>query len=384
MMGLLLMLCVFCCPLVLSESGDDDTPDGDPDWNVTCSSSLSFSQNNLTCYLNDESIEGVLILCSETDEIKCTNPSQGPHGFTFSNLQALVKYKLQIKPGNDVIKENIKLTKIVKLPAPQIKIANYMKDSKDIFISIQQNHDFVKTSEFQVKVLRDKLVVKNFTTPNKNVTISREIIGEDGVYDICVRVKPSGYFDGMWSEWSPKASFTIEGFGATVKPRLDPLMVTYIIIFVSLVFIISFVALQWKTHIKGYIKPNIPHPKTTLAQIHRGKEGFPYIFSPEIFGDVFIHRVDYDEKSSAPDLQESLDERRYSQASSASSRSTVVCELDTTGAELLSREQSHLKIRLLNESDFSNERREGGSEGVLQRECKEEAYVTMSSLFKTQ
>lgn len=384
MMGLLLMLCVFCCPLVLSESGDDDTPDGDTDWNVTCSSSLSLSQNNLTCSVNDESIEGILILCSETDEIKCTNASQGPHGFTFSNLHIMGTYKLQIKPGNDVIKENIMLTKIVKLPAPQIKIATYMKDSEEMFISIQQNHDFVKTSEFQVKVLRDKLIVKNFTTPNKNVTISREIIGGDGVYDICVRGKPSGYFNGMWSEWSPKASFTIEGSAATVKPRLDPLMVTYIIIFVSLVFIVGFVALQWKTHIKGYIKPNIPHPKTTLAQIHRGKEGFPYIFSPEIFGDVFIHRVDYDEKSSAPDLQESLDERRYSQASSASSRSTLVCELDTTGAELLSREQSHLKIRLLNESDFSNERAKGGSEGVLQRECKDEAYVTMSSLFKTQ
>lgn len=80
-----------------------------------------------------------------------------------------------------------------------------------------------------------------------------------------------------------------------------------------------------------------------------------------------------------------MDERCYSQASSADSRSTSVCEMDTNAVEPPAEEQSHLKIGLLSESDFPEET-EGGSEGVtaLQQKCKEEAYVTMSSLFKIQ
>lgn len=94
--------------------------------------------------------------------------------------------------------------------------------------------------------------------------------------------------------------------------------------------------------------------------------------------------MDYvDEKPSAEELQEGLEEHCYNQASSADSRSTSVCEMDMNAAELLTREQSHLKIGLLSESVFPGERGEGGSV-PLKRECKDEAYVTMSSLFKTQ
>lgn len=96
--------------------------------------------------------------------------------------------------------------------------------------------------------------------------------------------------------------------------------------------------------------------------------------------------MDYvDEKPTAEEFQEGLDERRYSRVNSKDSLSTSVCEMDTNMAELLPREQSHLKIGLSSESDFPEERK-CVSEGVtaLQRECKDEAYVTMSSLFKTQ
>ncbi|KAL0162771.1 hypothetical protein M9458_042167, partial [Cirrhinus mrigala] len=105
---------------------------------------------------------------------------------------------------------------------------------------------------------------------------------------------------------------------------------------------------------------------------------------PEIFSDVFIHRVDYvDEKPCAPESQDDLDEHCYSQASS--SRASV-SEMDMKADECLPREQSHLKIRLLDESDLSKDSENGSSQSITspQRECKDEAYVTMSSLFKTQ
>ncbi len=60
--------------------------------------------------------------------------------------------------------------------------------------------------------------------------------------------------------------------------------------------------------------------------------------------------------------------------------------MDMKADDCLPREQSHLKIRLLDESDLLKESEHGSSQSVTapQRECKDEAYVTMSSLFKTQ
>lgn len=113
-------------------------------------------------------------------------------------------------------------------------------------------------------------------------------------------------------------------------------------------------------------------------------QGLPFTFSPEIFSDVFIHRVDYvDEKPSDPELEDSLDECCYSQTSSSNAS---VSEMDMNSEERLPKEQSHLKIRLLDESDLSKGRENSSFQGVMapQRECKDEAYVTMSSLFKTQ
>ncbi|RXN27018.1 interleukin-7 receptor subunit alpha-like isoform X2 [Labeo rohita] len=216
----------------------------------------------------------------------------------------------------------------------------------------------------------------------RNVSVSKERLGGDGFYYTRVRAKPAGYFDGNWSEWSSNVSFTIKSSSfTTTEKNFDLPKVGYIMTFVVLMLIIAFATLRWRTQIKDYITPNIPHPKATLAQMHRG---LPFTFSPEIFSDVFIHRVDYvDEKPCAPEPQDDLDEHCYSQASS--SRASV-SEMDMKADECLPKEQSHLKIRLLDNSDLSKDSENGSSQSITspQRECKDEAYVTMSSLFKTQ
>lgn len=112
-------------------------------------------------------------------------------------------------------------------------------------------------------------------------------------------------------------------------------------------------------------------------------QGLPITFSPEIFSDFFIHRVDYvDEKPSALEFEDGLEECCYSQTSSLN---TSLSDMDIND-ERPPREQSHLKIRLLDESDLSKGSENSGHQGETapQRECKDEAYVTMSSLFKTQ
>ncbi|XP_051536337.1 interleukin-7 receptor subunit alpha-like [Myxocyprinus asiaticus] len=378
MAGVLWMLFVIC-PFVLSESGDDYLPDGEI---VTCSSSLTLRQTDLTCTLNNEHIEEVkrATLCKMRDKRQCTNATLGPQYFTFQNLVKLLEYELSVNMGEENIKKSINLTQLVKIPVPEIKNAAYREDTEEGVISIEHKHDFVKNPKFEVEILGGKLANKCFTTENRDFAISRDRLGGDGDYSIRVRAKPMGFFDGDWSEWSLRANFTIK----TAAGNLGPPNVTYIIITISviLVFIIALGALRWRTEIKGYITPNIPHPKATLAQMHSAREGLPFAFSPEIFGDVFIHCVDYaDEKPSTAE-----DEHRYSQEISASSRPASVCEINTKADEWLPRELSHLKIRLLDELDFSKEIESGGSQAVMapQRECKDEAYVTMSSLFKTQ
>ncbi|KAL1252992.1 hypothetical protein QQF64_017685 [Cirrhinus molitorella] len=375
---------VVFCPLVLSESGDNDWSDKE----VTCTSTLTINQSNLTCSLSDEPFEEVkfIKLCKmqgEGSTNDCKNAIPGRQNFTFKDLIVTAQYELHLR--DVVIEKNIVLSKIVKIPAPKINRATYMEGTEEVSIGFEHSHEYVKSPQFQVEIWGDKLADKPIHTiiEFRNFTISRDRFGEDGVYYTRVRAKPAGFFNGTWSEWSSNASFTINSSSVTTtENNFDLPKVGYIITSLGiLILIISLGTLRWKTQIKDYITPNIPHPKATLAQMHRG---LPFTFSPEIFSDVFIHRVDYvDEKPSAPELQDDLDEHRYSQASS--SRASV-SEMDMKADECLPREQSHLKIRLLEESDLSKDNENCSSQSVRapQRERKDEAYVTMSSLFKTQ
>uniref|UniRef100_A0A673FW91 Interleukin-7 receptor subunit alpha-like n=1 Tax=Sinocyclocheilus rhinocerous TaxID=307959 RepID=A0A673FW91_9TELE len=248
-----------------------------------------------------------------------------------------------------------------------------MEDTEEVFIWFEHIHEYVKNPEFQLEIWRDEIPIRPIIK-YRNYSISRDRLVGDGVYYTRVRAKPWDFFAGDWSEWSSNATFTI-------TKKNFPKVGFIITFFVILVLIIGLGTLRWRAHIKDYITPNIPHPKATLAQMQRG---LPFTFSPEIFSDVFIHRVDYvDEKPSSTELQDGLDECRYSQASSSR---TSVSEMDMKADGCLPREQSHLKIRLLDESDLLKESEHGSSQSVTaaQRECKDEAYVTMSSLFKTQ
>ncbi|KAF4098580.1 interleukin-7 receptor subunit alpha [Onychostoma macrolepis] len=379
MADVLWMLFVVSCPLVLSESGDY----GDSLDDVPCTSTMTLSQSNLICSLDEPTEEfKFLTLCKmEGSGKKCINGTKRPRDIIFENLIVTAKYELYL--GNEVIKKDIDLSKIVKIPAPEMKRATYMEDTDEVFIWFNHSHGYVKAPRFQLEIWRDKPADKPIrpVIDYLNFSISRDRLVGDGVYYTRVRAKPCNYFDGDWSEWSSNASFTIKSSTVPTTEKNFPMVGFIITFFVILVLIICLGTLRWRAHIKDYITPNIPHPKATLAQMHRG---LPFTFSPEIFSDVFIHRVDYvDEKPSSPELQDGLDERRYSQASSSR---TSVSEMDMKADECLPREQSHLKIRLLDESDLLKESEHGSSQSVMapRRECKDEAYVTMSSLFKTQ
>uniref|UniRef100_A0A8C1JHD6 Interleukin 7 receptor n=1 Tax=Cyprinus carpio TaxID=7962 RepID=A0A8C1JHD6_CYPCA len=395
MAGVLWMLLVVFCPLVLSESGDDDGSDKD----VTCTSTLTLKQSNLTCSLNYEPAEEVFTRLCKTEGIKeCKKATFGPGEITFQDLGVLGEYTLQIR---DEIFETIKLSKIVKIPAPEMKLATYMEDTEDVFIWFEFSHDYVRKPKFELEIWGDKLEEPmSLTITYQNFSISRERLGGDGLYYTRVRAKPVEFFDGSWSEWSSNASFTMKSW-----------LHHHLLCRSGAHHCFGDLAME-NTHKRlHYTKHPTPegnsctnaqgnsiyHVCCCFIEIKHGTlsililtffffrfQGLPFTFSPEIFSDVFIHRVDYvDEKPSGPELQDDLDEQRYSQASSSS---TSLSEMDMKADEWLPRDQSNLKIRLLDEPDLLKERENGSTQSTTapRRECKDEAYVTMSSLFNTQ
>ncbi|TRY99615.1 hypothetical protein DNTS_004814 [Danionella cerebrum] len=342
---------------VLSESGDDDLLAKE----VICTSTLALTQHALSCYLDDDPVEEITFasICKQYQRHQCTNATLKAQYFTFENLQNF-RNELQVHLRD------------VSIPAPEIKQATDMNDAGEIFIWFEHNHPYVLKPKFQVEIWgaepANKLIT--FKIDYRNFSISRDRLGGDGLYYTRVRAKPVEYFDGDWSKWSSNVSFSVRTHD---KPSLNiPIIISMVLVF--LLLFSGFGVFKYRIQIKDYITPSIPHPKATLAQMERAKGGLPFAFSPEIFRDVFIHRVDYvKEKPQDPQLQASLDELPYSWS---------VCEMDTNLDVQFPKEQSHLKIRLLNESELSKETETSGQ--TPRQECKDEAYVTMSSLFKTQ
>lgn len=209
MAGVLWMLFVVFCPLILSESGDDDWSEKE----VTCTSTLTLKQSNLTCSLNDEPNDEVKFatLCKKSEIKTCTNATLGPQDFTFENLTIINIYKLKVHTGEGVIEKDIILRKIVKIPAPGLKLATYTEDTEEVSICIEHSHGYVLNPSFQVEIWGDKPAKKHIrrTIEHKNFNIHRDLFGGGGVYYTRVRAKPVGYFDGDWSEWSSTANFTI-------------------------------------------------------------------------------------------------------------------------------------------------------------------------------
>lgn len=47
----------------------------------------------------------------------------------------------------------------------------------------------------------------------KQISIGRDKLRDSVIYNVRVRAKPVGYFDGNWTEWSTVKSFKVKGKG---------------------------------------------------------------------------------------------------------------------------------------------------------------------------
>ncbi|KAI4886842.1 hypothetical protein NFI96_018409 [Prochilodus magdalenae] len=346
-----------------------------------CSSMISLEKNNLTCVLEDgtENCEYATLCGSPT----CINGTLEDDRVVFQDLQIIQQYNLWVYCKGQPIHKQINLVKIVKIPTPEVHSATY--DSDEALISIKYKHDYVEKPAFEVEIwgqsVTDKMTIPVTYQP---VTIGGDRLRKSDIYHVRVRAKPVEYFDGSWTEWSQVKSFST---GLVADDR----QVTVIILCTSFGLLICIVlaVLRWKKEIQAYISPNIPNPKATLAQIHREKEYPPVSFSPEIFNDVSINRIDYaEEKQLTSEFDEGHEDTTGSCQSEAvgskCSQSELLGETQDGEDSRLEEEMSHLKIKLLDQPEEGQNEGDSRNTVTLQRDCKDETYVTMSSLYKTQ
>ncbi|KAL7853857.1 hypothetical protein AOLI_G00207010 [Acnodon oligacanthus] len=389
MASCVLWIFITLCPFLShSESGDDASPDAES--SVFCSSMISLEANSLICGLVDDAAEIEYATLCKTGQISCINGTLENDTISFEKLYILQKYELRTY-FKDGVKEsqNIDLVKIVKIPTPEVHNATYNFDEAIIYIGYK--HDLVDKPNFQLEVRRTSGTDKMTMTVNyQQVTIGEDKLRNSETYYVRVRAKPVDYFDGSWTPWSQEKSFsrTAEKLLYTAE---DPSLVTYVILCTSLILVvgIALMILRWKKEIQAYISPNIPNPKATLAQIHREKEHPPVSFSPEIFNDVSINRVDYaEEKQLAPEGDEDQEDATGTCWSEAEglrcSQPLSLCDKQNGDERRLEEEMSHLKIKLLDQPEEGENENVCQSLATLQRDCKDESYVTMSSLYKTQ
>ncbi|KAK2827302.1 hypothetical protein Q7C36_018228 [Tachysurus vachellii] len=370
--------------VVHSQSGDDgESIDSD------CWSLMKIHQTKLVCVLKEDDLdicEKFARLCSDSDSL-CFNATMENNTFIFEDLSSMVNYKLHIYlKGGRQQTQQIDLLAIVNIPTPEIENAIYKHD--EAIIQIGYKHDFVNDPHFQVEFWgnhTNHTSIKQVIVKYQQMSIGGDKLGDSGIYNVRVRAKPVGYFNGHWTEWSRVKSFKVDHFAEKPVPSVLYMLLLSPIVVTVIVFLIY----RWKKEIQTCIFPDVPGPKDTLAQIQRQKH-LPVSFSPEIFKDFKIYPVVYtEEKKFTPefgddqsDTTESCDEVMALK----SSRPTSTCEKqDDDEDQSLELETSQLK--LLDESASAEDvHNNPGCKNVmaLQRHSKDETYVTMSSLYKTQ
>ncbi|KAM9451207.1 interleukin-7 receptor subunit alpha [Clarias gariepinus] len=373
-----------------SQSGDDEELN-DPD----CWSLMNLSQSRIICVLNEDDLEiyeTCAKLCpfsSHYNNSECINATMEDNRFTFQHVIPVLKYTLHLdlREGQHQTK-TFHVKEIVKIPTPQIENATYKLD--EAVIHLRYMHDYVKHPEFQVEFWENHSSNKEKMKVNyQPIRIGGDKLRDNDVYKVRVRAKPVDFFNGSWTEWSTVKSFRVNH---TRPNESSPVLYILLCLTPIVLVVIMFPILRWKKEIQAYIFPDVPNPKATLAQIHRQKEHLPVSFSPEIFKDINIYPVVYNEEKQfttgfGEDKGDTTESYNDEVAALKRSCPTLINEKQYKDDQSLDLETSQMTVRLLDESASTEDVRndpECQSVAALQRHSKDETYVTMSSLYKTQ
>ncbi|KAM6303487.1 interleukin-7 receptor subunit alpha [Podargus strigoides] len=191
------------------------------------------------------------------------------------------------------------VTEIVKPEAPFDINITYQKAANEYLICYSTPHSWKKYLKdkliHQVAYRQEEGTWKTIQSPFLQVKLLGKNLENDASYEVKVRSQPNGeYFKGIWSEWSASKSFrttreqhSTESSSSVVVVILS--ILGFMLSFVVIVLIITF----WENRIKPAVWPNLPDHKKTLEQLCRKpKNNFDISFNPESFGYVHIHKVD--------------------------------------------------------------------------------------------
>ncbi|XP_018604109.1 interleukin-7 receptor subunit alpha [Scleropages formosus] len=396
--------------LALAQSGG-----GDEDPFELCYSSIRINQVNFTCQLEDDLVGEVTFaeICptySDTENCSTINKTREKN-IIFRNLCVLSTYTLKVhfKTREPFTSEYL-MTEIIKPNPPRISSATFLSQSNHAIIAIESGYsgDYLdKKMNISIRIT-DRSTVKKYVILQDKLIIEGVHLRENMIYHVQARMIPSGdYFRGFWSDWSPSSQFqTPKEIDSHRSHRPKPSLLVYVVIFVPLILLMILVlgVLRWHKEIRSVVWPSIPNPKNTLVQGYKPKKGPPVSFNPEAFIDNNIHLIDRVEDTRAvPDILERLggcefrghgSSERYPEAVPRSSNSSVgesqpMLQSKSRGDKegLEGDKLSHSLGIPGTPGSSGRSSGDGGSNDAAKSmpvPRREEAYVTMSSFYKTQ
>ncbi|KFP84093.1 Interleukin-7 receptor subunit alpha [Apaloderma vittatum] len=280
----------------------DDEQDNFP---IDCFSQLDYknSYSSLTCNFTEMPPHNTnynLFLCTkEGRDSVCfkMEKQEDAYFLQFSDILSNKDICLDSKVTRRVCR-NLVVTDIVKPEVPFDINITYQKEANEYLVHYSTPHSWKK-------YLKDKLIHqiayrqeegswKTIESQYLQVKLLGKNLENDASYEVKVRSQPNGdYFKGRWSEWSTSESFrtakeqhSTESYSSVVVVTLSTLGLMLSI--VMIVLIVSF----WVNRIKPAVWPNLPDHKKTLEQLcKKPKNNFDISFNPESFGYVHIHKV---------------------------------------------------------------------------------------------
>uniref|UniRef100_A0A3P9HFY2 Fibronectin type-III domain-containing protein n=1 Tax=Oryzias latipes TaxID=8090 RepID=A0A3P9HFY2_ORYLA len=374
---------------------------------MSCSSHISIHGCNVTCQLLTDKLLGltdfpvVPVSYSEWTKsgkkMKCVEADGDTVRSEDLSPVVPVNVTVHLQRGGP-ISSVVNLTKIVKPKSPQVCNVTFDLESNQtvICIEIPYQNDYLKVENqlFQLHIwTAGQNLIQNVSSQDC-IRFDTKHLRPRSQYHVKVRSIPCGVLRGSWSEWSETVSF-LSPAGETRLPGLKEPQWSYDSLWVIVPETwFSSELLLCSCRILTFIWPIIPHPKQTLVQICKQHKGLLLSLNPEEFSSLNVDPVDRaarDEEllASSPQLG--------STQSSDCRNSTSVSTEELEVSALLSRTSSdsedswqNLAASSIHEPGKQNQQDsplpEGGSAASpveFRVTQPEEAYVTMSSFYRT-
>ncbi|NXL88735.1 IL7RA protein, partial [Alectura lathami] len=281
--------------------GDDEPDNFDIDCFSQLEFKDSYS--SLTCNFTElppHNTNYTLAMCTKEDSsYVCFNMEKQEDVYflqftdILSNKHICMEYEIKRKVCRSLV-----VTDIVKPEVPFNINITYQKEANEYLIHYSTPHSWKKYLKdkliHQIAYRQEESAWKTIESPYLQVKLLGKNLKTDALYEVKVRSHPNGdYFKGTWSEWSTSKSFRTAGEHSTESYSSTFMIILSIPGFILSVVMIVVILTFWESRIKPAVWPNLPDHKITLEQLcKKPKNNFDISFNPESFGYVFIHKVE--------------------------------------------------------------------------------------------